>query len=178
MSQTQDPGAQDFGPPVSSIHRLVAIHFDQASIGRGNSNIEQERGVAIYDIIDGNYFAPFGVDGVLRADGPYILTLGLSEDRLVMTVAPEATPDKTHALLLSLSPLKKVMKDYFTVCETYYQAIRTQPPSKIQAIDMGRRGLHNDGSRILAERLDGKIGLDHDTSRRLFTLICALHWKG
>jgi uncharacterized protein (UPF0262 family) len=178
MTRSQDPGADDFGPPVSAVHRLVAITFDANSIGRGTSNIEQERGVAIYDIIEANYFAPMGPDGQLRQDGPFTLMLGLSEDRLVMTIAAGATPDKTHAYLLSLSPLKKVMKDYFTVCESYYQAIRTQPPSKIQAIDMGRRGLHNDGSRLLTERLDGKIALDHDTSRRLFTLICALHWKG
>ena len=87
-------------------------------------------------------------------------------------------PSDTFTYVLSLTPLRRIMKDYFLVCETYYQAIRTQPPSRIQAIDMGRRALHDEGSRALVERLKGKITLDKDTSRRLFTLICALHWKG
>lgn len=168
----------DFDRPPGTTHRLVKITFDETSIKRGTSQIEHEREVAIYDILDDNYFAPHLPDGGLRQDGPYLLRLGISEDRLVLSVAAEAAPDLAHTLLLSLSPMKRVMKDYFLICESYYQAIRTQPPSKIQAIDMGRRGLHDDGSRILAERLDGKIKLDHDTSRRLFTLICALHWRG
>ena len=95
----------------------------------------------------------------------------------VLTIGDEAGATVvTH--MLSLTPLKRIMKDYFLVCDSYYQAIRTAPPSRIQAIDMGRRGLHDEGSRILIERLDGKITLDFDTARRLFTLICALHWKG
>ncbi len=153
--------------------RLIAISLDGASIARGNSNIEHEREVAIYDILEANHFA---IDG--RDDGPYRLILGIVEDRLVLTVSTEMSPDQPHAFMLSMSPLKRIIKDYFLVCETYYQAIRTAPPSRIQAIDMGRRGLHNDGSRVLAERLQGKVTLDHDTARRLFTLICALHWKG
>jgi uncharacterized protein (UPF0262 family) len=164
-------------PPPSN-QRLVKISFDETSIRRSTSQIEHEREVAIYDIIEDNHFAPCNADGSTRDDGPYLLKLGISEDRLVMAVSTESAPDLAHTFLLSLSPMKKIMKDYFLVCETYYQAIRTQPPSKIQAIDMGRRGLHNDGSRVLTERLAGKINLDHDTSRRLFTLICALHWKG
>jgi uncharacterized protein (UPF0262 family) len=168
----------DIERPPQTTHRLVKITFDQTSIKRSTSQIEHEREVAIYDILEDNYFAPCHADGTTRDDGPYQLQLGISEDRLVLSISADAAPDRAHALMLSLSPLKRVMKDYFLVCETYYQAIRTQPPSKIQAIDMGRRGLHNDGSRILTERLDGKVKLDHDTSRRLFTLICALHWKG
>jgi uncharacterized protein (UPF0262 family) len=168
----------DIERPPQPTHRLVKITFDQASIKRSTSQIEHEREVAIYDILEDNYFAPCHADGALRDDGPYQLQLGISEDRLVLSISADSAPDRAHALMLSLSPMKRVMKDYFLICETYYQAIRTQPPSKIQAIDMGRRGLHNDGSRILTERLDGKIKLDHDTSRRLFTLICALHWKG
>lgn len=172
MSGSRD--AQD-GSEVqpNSPHRLVAITLDQSSIGRGNSNIEHEREVAIFDILEANHFE---IDG--RNEGPYTLVLGLSEDRLVLNISSETNAGAPYTYMLSLSPLKKVMKDYFLVCETYYSAIRTQPPSKIQAIDMGRRGLHNEGSQILAERLKGKIGLDHDTARRLFTLICALHWKG
>ena len=88
------------------------------------------------------------------------------------------TPPDTFTFVLSFTPLRRILKDYFTVCETYYQAIRTAPPSRIQAIDMGRRALHDEGSKVLVERLKGKITVDNDTARRLFTLICALHWKG
>jgi uncharacterized protein (UPF0262 family) len=152
--------------------RLVAITLDEKSTATSNPNIEHEREVAIFDIIEGNSFALEG-----RNDGPYALNLGIVEDRLVFTVADEAgTTLVTH--MLSLTPLKRIMKDYFLVCESYYQAIRTAPPSRIQAIDMGRRGLHDEGSRVLLERLAGKITVDIDTARRLFTLICALHWKG
>jgi uncharacterized protein (UPF0262 family) len=152
--------------------RLVAIILDERSIGRPNPNIEHERQVAMYDLLDANSFALEG-----RDDGPYKLTLGIVEDRLAFSVGNETVdPIVTH--LLSLSPLKRLIKDYFIVCDSYYQAIRSAPPSRIQSIDMGRRGLHDEGSRILVERLKGKIRVDHDTARRLFTLICALHWKG
>jgi uncharacterized protein (UPF0262 family) len=105
----------------------------------------------------------------------------LSEDRLVMRIASErggAENANPVTYMLSLTPFRRIVKDYFMVCESYYQAIRTAPPSRIQAIDMGRRGLHDEGSRVLVERLKGKVEIDHDTARRLFTLICALHWKG
>jgi uncharacterized protein (UPF0262 family) len=163
-----------FEPPVdpNSKARLVAINLDEASIGRANPNIEHEREVAIYDILESNKFELEGREG-----GPYVLNLSVVEDRLVFNVAPE-DGSEPFAVVLSLTPLRRVMKDYFLVCETYYQAIRTAPPSRIQSIDMGRRALHNDGSRILIERLKGKITVDNDTARRLFTLICALRWKG
>ena len=164
-----------FEPPEfdpNSKAKLVAITFDEASIGRGNPNIEHERKVAVYDILEGNRFALDGRDG-----GPYTLNLSIVEDRLVFAVAQEGS-DETFTVVLSLTPLRRIMKDYFIVCETYYQAIRSAPPSRIQAIDMGRRALHDEGSRILAERLSGKITVDRDTARRLFTLICALHWRG
>ncbi len=152
--------------------RLVAIALDEQSIRRGNPNVDREREVAIYDILDANEFALVG-----RSDGPYKLTLALVEDRLAFHVTDEGDEAvATH--VLALSPFRKVIKDYFVICESYYQAIRTAPPSRIQAIDMGRRGLHDEGSRILVERLSGKVEVDHDTARRLFTLICALHWKG
>jgi uncharacterized protein (UPF0262 family) len=151
--------------------RLVGIRLDEASIARGNSNIEHEREVAIYDIIDSNTFE---VEG---RDGPFTLKLAVIEDRLHFIIDTEPATGE-HTFMLSLSPLKRVMKDYFIVCDSYYKAIRTAPPSRIQAIDMGRRGLHDEGSRVLVERLKGKINVDHDTARRLFTLICALHWKG
>lgn len=158
--------------PVNPKNKLVAITLDPSSIGRGNPNIEHEREVAIFDILDGNAFAVEGHDA-----GPYKLNLGIQEDRLVLTVGTE-TAETLVSHMLSLTPLKRVVKDYFIVCDSYYEAIRTAPPSKIQSIDMGRRALHNEGSQILAERLKGKIEVDHDTARRLFTLICALHWKG
>lgn len=152
--------------------RLIAITLDEASIARGNPNIEHEREVAIFDLLDGNSFSLVG-----RDDGPYKLTLSIVEERLVFNVGNEAAdPVVTH--MLSLTPFKRIIKDYFIVCDTYYQAIRTAPPARIQAIDMGRRGLHDEGSRILMERLAGKITVDFDTARRLFTLVCALHWKG
>ena len=158
--------------PVNPKNKLVAITLDPSSIGRGNPNIEHEREVAIFDILDGNAFAVDGHDA-----GPYKLNLGIQEDRLVLTIGTE-TADALVSHMLSLTPLKRVVKDYFIVCDSYYEAIRTAPPSKIQSIDMGRRALPNEGSQILAERLKGKIEVDHDTARRLFTLICALHWKG
>jgi len=163
-----------FDPPVdpNSKARLVAINLDEASIGRANRNIEHEREVAIYDILESNKFELEGRDG-----GPYVLNLGLVEDRLAFAVAQEGTDD-TFTVVLSLTPLRRIIKDYFIICETYYQAIRTSPPSRIQSIDMGRKALHDEGSRVLLERLKGKISVDTDTARRLFTLICALHWKG
>ena len=161
------------GPPEQAgKSRLIEITLDEKSTSTANANIEHEREVAIFDILEGNSFALAG-----RDDGPYKLQLAIVEDRLVFTVANEAGETLvTH--MLSLTPLKRIMKDYFLICESYYQAIRTAPPSRIQAIDMGRRGLHDEGSQILSERLAGKINVDLDTARRLFTLICALHWKG
>jgi uncharacterized protein (UPF0262 family) len=158
--------------PRDPKRRLYAITLDPASIARSNANVEHEREVAIFDIIEDNHFT---LDG--RDEGPYRLTVGLVEDRLALAVGNEAVAT-LQAFMLSLSPMRRVMKDYFLVCESYYQAIKTAPPSKIQAIDMGRRALHDEGSKLLTERLSGKITLDHDTARRLFTLICALHWKG
>lgn len=162
-------GAGEF---PASRNRLVAITLDERSLGRANTNVVHERQVAIFDILDGNEFA---LDG--RDDGPYTLALSIVEDRLVLNIG---TPggDTAFTVVLALSALRRTIKDYFTVCDTYYKAIRTAPPSRIQSIDMGRRALHDEGSRHLTERLKGKVTLDHATSRRLFTLICALHWKG
>ncbi|MEM9029426.1 MAG: UPF0262 family protein [Pseudomonadota bacterium] len=152
--------------------RIVGLTLDSASIRRSNANIHHEREVAIYDILEENSFRLEGYDR-----GPYHLKLSIAEDRLHFSIADtDKQPLTTH--MFSLSPFRRVIKDYFLVCESYYDAIRTAPPSRIQSIDMGRRGLHDEGSRLLCERLEGKIAIDHDTSRRLFTLICALHWKG
>ena len=162
----------EFGPSPMSRSRLFEINLDQSTIARKNPNVEHEREVAIFDILESNEFKLVGHD-----KGPYRLDLSIKEDRLVLSIGSETEQDiATHAM--SLQPFKKIIKDYFLVCDSYYEAIRTASPSKIQAIDVGRRGLHDEGSRLLAERLDGKIDVDFDTARRLFTLICALHWKG
>ena len=163
-----------FEPPVdpNSKARLIAITLDQASIARGSSQIEHERQVAIFDILESNRFELEG-----RKGGPYALDLRLVEDRLVLAIQEDGGAEP-FTVVLSLTPLRRVIKDYFIVCESYYAAIRSAPPSRIQAIDMGRRALHDEGSRVLLERLRGKITVDGDTARRLFTLICALHWKG
>jgi uncharacterized protein (UPF0262 family) len=152
--------------------RLVAVTLDEGSIGRSSADIEHERAVAIYDLLEDNVFAPVG-----HEDGPYSLHLSLAEGRLVFDIRrPDGAPVVAH--LLSLSPLRSMVKDYFLICDSYYAAIRTSTPSQIEAIDMGRRGLHDEGSRLLMERLRRKVKVDFDTARRLFTLICVLHWKG
>ena len=152
--------------------RLVDIELDE-SIGRSTPDVEHERAVAIFDLIEENCFRPVND---ARA-GPYRLTLSVAEQRLVFDIARE-TGEAVVVHMLSLTPFKRVIKDYFMVCESYYEAIRTASPSQIEAIDMGRRGLHNEGSQTLMERLAGKIDIDFDTARRLFTLICVLHWRG
>lgn len=159
-------------PSGSPTRRLVAVTLDEASIGRSSPDVEHERAVAIYDLIEENVFAPAGHDG-----GPYTLHLGMTENRLVFDIRlADGAPVAAH--LLSLTPFRKIVKDYFLVCESYYQAIRTATPDRIEALDMGRRGLHDEGSGVLMERLKQKVSMDFDTARRLFTLICVLHWKG
>ena len=152
--------------------RLVAVTLDPASIGRARPDVEHERSIAIFDLLESN---SFGLD--LGPAGPYALTLAVADDRLRLDV----TNGQTGLLLsvqLSLNPFRRILQDYVIVCESYYEAIRTAPPSRIEAIDMGRRGLHDEGSLLLVAKLSGKISLDFDTARRLFTLISALRWKG
>lgn len=157
---------------ADSSRRLIAVTLDEESIGRTNRDAEHERAVAIYDLIEQNTFAPAGHEG-----GPYRLQLSIAENRLVFDIRLEDnTPVVAH--LLSLTPFRRIVKDYFLVCESYYRAIRSATPSQIEAIDMGRRALHNEGTDLLLERLKEKLDLDFDTARRLFTLICVLHWKG
>ena len=152
--------------------RLTAIVLDEKSIARGNTNVDHEREVAIYDLIDNSAFKLAGYDR-----GPYRLDLGLSEDRLVFKVSDEAEEAvATHNM--PVSSLRRILKDYFITLDSYYQAVRNAQPSKIEAIDVGRRGLHDEGAQILLDRLAGRIDIDFDTARRLFTLIAALHWKG
>ena len=151
-------------------HRLKSIVIDEDSLGAASRDQEQERQIAIFDLLEDNYFHPEGAES-----GPYDLKIGLVENRLAFDITGPGF-EKRH--LLSLSPFRGVIKDYFMVCESYYHAIRNATPQQIEALDMGRRGLHNEGSRLLKERLAGKVETDTDTSRRLFTLICALHWRG
>jgi uncharacterized protein (UPF0262 family) len=152
--------------------RLMDVVLDELSISRSTADVEHERAVAIYDLLEGNCFQPAGHEG-----GPYRLKIALVEKRLMLDVSEaDGSPVVVH--ILSLTPFRRVVKDYFMVCESYYDAIRKSTPSQIDAIDMGRRGLHNEGSQILQDRLAEKVEIDFDTARRLFTLICALHWKG
>ena len=152
--------------------RLVAVTLDEASIGRGNPDQEHERAIAIYDILEENYFALPHYDG-----GPYLLQIGLVEKKLCFDVrAQDGTPLVTHHL--SLTPFRRTIRDYQMICDSYYRAIREASATQIEAIDMGRRGLHNEAAELLMKRLDGKLVLDFDTARRIFTLIFALHWKG
>jgi uncharacterized protein (UPF0262 family) len=152
--------------------RISRIHLDERSIARWSPDIEHERAVAVFDLIEENSFAPVG-----DFAGPFVLRLSIAESRLVMAIH-----DEGEALLttvnLPTSPFRKIIKDYFTVCESYYSAIRNASPSRIEAIDMGRRSLHNEGSELLRERLADKIAIDLATARRLFTLLCVLHIRG
>lgn len=152
--------------------RIVQIHLDERSIVRWNPDIDHERAVAIFDLLEDNHFALVGDDG-----GPYILRLSIEESRLVMAVHDEKDSSLAR-ITLSTLPFRKIIKDYFTVCESYFQAIRSASPSQIEAIDMGRRGLHNEGSELLRERLADKVEVDPNTARRLFTLLCVLHIRG
>ena len=152
-------------------YRLAAITLDEASVVHRSRAIEQEREVAIYDLLEANVFKLEGSPG-----GPYRLTLGMEENRLVLDI--QLTDGSDHArVLLSLTPLRKTVKDYFLVCENYYKAIRTAPPHQIEALDMARRALHDEGARELQQRLVGKVETDFDTARRLFTLICVLQMR-
>ena len=151
-------------------HRLQSVEIDEDSLAAVSRDQEQERQIAIFDLLEENYFFPEGAQ-----TGPYDLRMGLLENRLVLDVRG---PDYAKRHILSLSPFRMLIKDYFLICESYYQAIRNSTPQQIEALDMGRRGLHNEASELLRTRLTGKIETNLDTSRRLFTLICALHWRG
>jgi len=165
-------GSQPDTSSQSAGSRLVDIVLDEASIARSTPEVEHDRAVAIYDLIEENCFQPVG-----HPVSKYVLNLAVVEKKLVFRITTEDEQEVvTH--VLSLSPLRKIVKDYDLICESYYEAIRHATPSQIEAIDMGRRGVHNEGSTILMERLEGKIEVDMQTARRLFTLVYALHWKG
>ncbi|HTO32824.1 MAG TPA: UPF0262 family protein [Pararhizobium sp.] len=156
---------------ATASHRLCDVVLDE-TIGRSTPDVEHERAVAIFDLIEENAFEPAGHPG-----GPYRLNLSLINSRLVFAITLE-NGDAVATHILSLTPFRRIVKDYFLICESYYEAIRSSTPSQIEAIDMGRRGIHNEGSQTLMDRLSGKIKLDFDTARRLFTLVCVLYWRG
>lgn len=160
------------GEGRASRQRVVDVTLDERSVAARNPDVEHERAVAIYDLLEANHFAP-AVDHA----GPYSLHLRLEESRLVLDIRSEAG-EPLDAVNLSLAPFRRIIKDYFTLCESYFEAIKTASPSRIEAIDMGRRSLHNEGSELLLERLKGKVAIDFDTARRLFTLISVLHVRG
>ncbi len=156
-------------------NRLCHIGIDEKGLIRPTPEIEQERRVAIFDLLEENSFALPRREDRATPEGPYRLNLAIREGRLVFDLATEDTV-RVGEFHLSLGPFRQVVKDYFQICESYFEAVKRLPPSQIEAIDMARRGIHNEGARVLQERLGGKADVDIDTARRLFTLICVLHW--
>ena len=159
-------------PPADPSKRIAHLELDERTVLRRNPDVEHERSVAIFDLLEENRFGPVGHEG-----GPYHLRLGIADNNLVFDIR-DVADQPVDRVTLSLASFRGIVKDYFMVCESYYAAIRQATPSQIEAIDMGRRGLHNEGSELLRERLSDKVEIDFDTARRLFTLICVLHIRG
>ena len=157
---------------MSDTNKIVSIDLDEETLSAANPDAAHERRVAIFDLLEDNFFKVEGVEM-----GPYAINLSMMEQKLVFAISTEAG-EQVKTLILSLMPLKRVIKDYFLICQSYHDAIRSASPTQIEAIDMGRRGLHNEGSELLEQRLKDKVSIDFDTARRLFTLVCALHQKG
>ncbi|GAA0778400.1 MAG TPA: hypothetical protein DCG71_09835 [Brevundimonas sp.] len=155
---------------MSGPHQLKAIEIDNASLPAATAEIEHQRRVAVFDLVEQNSFIPDGAEG-----GPYTLTLSSQDNRLAFDIAG---PDFSRTHVLSLTPMKTVIRDYGLICESYYEALRGSSPSQIESVDMGRRGLHNEGAALLKARLEGKVEVDQETARRLFTLVCALYRRG
>jgi uncharacterized protein (UPF0262 family) len=153
----------------SALFRIAKVFLDEEVRIRRKPEVEHERAIAIYDLLENNRFAPNGL-----APGPYHLHLSITENRLALDIRTTEN-ENLQVHLLSLKPFRTIVRDYFMICDSYYSAIKTKTLAQIEAIDMGRRGLHNEGAALLRERLNGKIEMDEDTSRRLFTLICVLH---
>ena len=173
MTDRPDSTATDRIAPERIVpNRIAKVTLDERLVVRRSPEIEHERAVAIYDLVEENHFAL--ADGT---PGPYHLLLAIEDNRLVFDVR-DTEERPLHRIGLAMKPFSRVIKDYFTICESYYDAIKTASPSRIEAIDMGRRGLHNEGSDLLRRRLEGKIEIDNDTARRLFTLLCVLHIRG
>ena len=157
--------------------RICHIEIDETGLAAPTPEIEQERKVAIFDLLEENSFALPKRDGKAVPDGPYRLALAIREGRLVFDISTEGT-EKVGEFHLSMGPFRQVVKDYFQICESYFEAIRSASPEQIETIDMARRAIHNEGSEILLERLKGKINVDFDTARRIFTLLCSFHLRG
>jgi uncharacterized protein (UPF0262 family) len=153
-----------------SDHRLSSVDLDPVSLPAATAEIEHQRRVAVFDLVEQNSFIPDGAEG-----GPYTLTLSSQDNRLAFDIAG---PDFSRTHVLSLTPMKTVIRDYGLICESYYEALRGSSPSQIESVDMGRRGLHNEGAALLKARLEGKVEVDQETARRLFTLVCALYRRG
>ena len=152
--------------------RLIDVQLDARTLARRSPDIEHERKIAIHDLLEKNFFSPAGHDG-----GPYAAHIGVDQNRLVLDI--RTTADEAVTIIgLSLSPFRRIVKDYFEICESYFSAIKSASPSRIETLDMARRSLHNEGSELLQARLAGKIETDFDTARRLFTLLCALSLRG
>jgi uncharacterized protein (UPF0262 family) len=155
---------------MSGPHKLSSIEVDAATLPAATAEIEHQRRVAIFDLVEQNIFAPEGAAG-----GPYTLRLSSQDNRLAFDITG---PDFARTHVLSLSPMKTVIRDYALICESYYEALRGSSPSQIESVDMGRRGLHNEGAELLKGRLEGKVEIDKETARRLFTLVCAVYRRG
>lgn len=154
---------------MSEKTRIKDIHLDERTVVNRSPQVEHERKVAIYDLLEDNHFNLTG-----GPEGPYVVRLSIEENRLAFDVRDE-NDQPLKRFMLALSPFRAIVREYLMVCDSYYKAIKTSSPSQIEAIDMGRRGLHNDGSEVLEQRLKDKVELDHNTARRLFTLVCVLH---
>lgn len=161
---------QDADPPGAASQRIANITLDERLVVRRSPEIEHERAVAIFDLLEQNVFAP-----AAGYAGPFNVHLSLRDGRVLVMDVADAAGAALEEVTLPLSPLRRLIKDYFTVCESYFQAIKTATPSRIEAIDMGRRGLHDEGATALEERLAARVRIDRETARRLFTLICVLH---
>ena len=159
------------------MNKIIHIEIDDRNLPPPTPEIDQERKVAMFDLLEDNSFAIPARDGRDVPEGPYRLALSIKERRLVFEISQE-NRDPAGEFHLSLGPFRQVVKDYFQICESYFDAVKTLPPSQIETIDMARRGIHNEGARVLQERLEGKADVDNDTARRLFTLICVLHFGG
>jgi uncharacterized protein (UPF0262 family) len=152
------------------MNRIAAITLDERSVVRRSPEIESERNAAIADLLHENSFTP-----VSGQAGPFALHLAIEENRLLVDIT--GADRSTETIQVGLGPFRRIVKDYYVVCESYYDALRRQNLSQVEAIDAGRRALHDEGSALLAERLAEKVAVDHDTGRRLFTLICVLHLR-
>ena len=155
--------------PPATTQRIANVTLDERTVVRRSTDIEHERRVAIFDLLEDNSFAPDGLDS-----GPYHLHLAIEDNRLAMHIN-DIDDQPLERVMVPVSPYRRLIKDYFTVCESYFEAIKRSAPSQIEAIDMGRRALHNEGSDLLRGQLADKVAIDDDTARRLFTLLCVLH---